>query len=150
MNKKFEFPFDQLKLKDEERVYTHLNNKIILEFEKLKETDNVRKLVIGSCKLLDPKAEKPTNFEVLLPKDDKYFVCDNLKGAVTAGNETVISFVFKPPQSDPFIAPIEELKKIGQWKETKVELKLSGGFIKQGNPDVISFEIILKAFINQV
>lgn len=44
-----------------------MNNKIILEFEKLKETDNVRKLVIGSCKLLDPKAEKPTNFEVLLP-----------------------------------------------------------------------------------
>lgn len=38
----------------------------MLEFEKLKEEDNSRKIVIGSCKLLDPKMEKPVNYEVIL------------------------------------------------------------------------------------
>jgi len=43
-----------------------------------------RKLVLGSCKLLDPKLEKPTNFEVIMPKDDR-FSCDNLKGTAAPG-----------------------------------------------------------------
>lgn len=43
-----------------------MNNRIVLEFEKLKEEDNVRRIIVGSCKLLDPKMEKPVNFEVLL------------------------------------------------------------------------------------
>ncbi|CAK81749.1 unnamed protein product (macronuclear) [Paramecium tetraurelia] len=150
INKKIEFPFDQLKLKDEEKVYTYLNNKIMLEFEKLKEEDNSRKIVIGSCKLLDPKMEKPVNYEVILSKDEKYFVCDNQKGAIQPGNEVVITFTFKPPQPDQFIASIEALKKIGQWKETKIELKISGGFLKAGVQDNISYELILKAFINQI
>lgn len=38
----------------------------MLEFEKLKEEDNSRKIVIGSCKLLDQKMEKPVNYEVIL------------------------------------------------------------------------------------
>lgn len=38
----------------------------MLEFEKLKEEDNSRKIVIGSCKLLDSKLEKPVNYEVIL------------------------------------------------------------------------------------
>lgn len=35
----------------------------------------------------DPKLEKAINFEISLPKDDKfsYFSCDNLKAAVNPG-----------------------------------------------------------------
>ena len=53
-------------MKDEEKVYTYLNNKILIEFQKLKEEDNYRKIVIGSCKLLDSKIEKPVNYKVIL------------------------------------------------------------------------------------
>lgn len=55
----------------------------------------MRRIVIGKCKLLDPKLEKPVNFEVLLNKDDKFFVCDNVKGTVAPGNEVVVMFTFK-------------------------------------------------------
>jgi hypothetical protein len=43
--------------------------------------------VIGNCKLLDPKNEKNTNYEITMPKDDKfgYFSCDNLKGTLGSG-----------------------------------------------------------------
>jgi len=40
-----------------------------------------------------------------IQKDDKnsYFSCDNPKGAVPPGNETIVSFKFKPPAMDPLI-----------------------------------------------
>jgi hypothetical protein len=50
-----------------------LPGRIILEFQKLKDNKEEnefsfqRKIVIGSCKLLDPKNEKPTAYEILLP-----------------------------------------------------------------------------------
>ena len=59
----------------------------------------MRKLILGNCKLLDPKNEKNSNFEITMPKDDKfgYFSCDNLKGAMTSGQELIINFKFKHP-----------------------------------------------------
>lgn len=68
-----------------------------------------RKLVVGSCKLLDPKSEKPTNFEFIMPviiniiqKDDR-FQCDNLKGTAAPGTETVVTFTYKPEPVDPIL-----------------------------------------------
>jgi hypothetical protein len=39
---------------------------------------------------------------------------------------------------------------MGQWKDVKAELKLSGGFIKPGTVDLATYEIILRAYINQL
>ena len=39
---------------------------------------------------------------------------------------------------------------IGQWKDVKVELKISGGFLKPGVTDAISFDVILRAYVNQI
>ena len=39
---------------------------------------------------------------------------------------------------------------VGQWKDIKVELKLSGGFVKPGAVDAISLDVILRAYVNQI
>lgn len=118
---------------------------------KLDEKCFVRKITIGNCKVYsDSKLEKPVQFEVSMPKDDKnnYFTCDNMKTAVNSGTEIVVSFKFTPPKKDEFIADVEALKGIGQWREMKAEAKLSGGFCRQGIADLWSFEIILRAYID--
>jgi hypothetical protein len=40
------------------------------------------------------------------------------------------------------------LKGLGQWKELKAELKLTGGYLTAGVNDSWTFEIILRAYIN--
>jgi hypothetical protein len=37
--------------------------------------------------MIDPKNEKNGNFEIIMPKDDKfaYFSCDNLKNVIVSG-----------------------------------------------------------------
>lgn len=113
----------------------------------------MRKITIGNCKIYsDAKLEKPVNFEVTMPKDEKnnYFTCDNLKIAVAPGSETIVSFKFTPPQKDEFIADVEALKGVGQWREMKAEAKLSGGYFREGVVDVWSFDIILRAYIDQI
>ena len=70
---KAEFPFDLLKSKDEDNIFSLTNSKLILEFKKQanKEDKNdlcfSRKIIIGNCKLLDPKMEKNCNFEISIP-----------------------------------------------------------------------------------
>ena len=39
---------------------------------------------------------------------------------------------------------------VGQWKEIKIELKLSGGFAKPGITDLISFDVILRVYLSQI
>jgi len=39
---------------------------------------------------------------------------------------------------------------MGQWRDLKVELKLSGGFIKAGITDLISYEVVLRFYVNQL
>jgi hypothetical protein len=74
VSKKIESPFDWLSIKDENKIFGPTNKTILLEFEKMlfegqdnKEQCFKRKITIGSCKLLDPKNEKPTNFEIIMP-----------------------------------------------------------------------------------
>jgi hypothetical protein len=104
-----------IKCKEEEIIFSNMNNRILLEFHKPKDkNDNhehcfSRKLVLGNCKLMDPKSEKNATYEIMMPvnksssdkdkdgKDSNYFVCDNLKGQINSGQELVISFTFKPP-----------------------------------------------------
>jgi hypothetical protein len=59
--------------------------------------------------------EKPVNYELVMGKDDR-FSCDQVKGTVAAGTETVLTFTFKPPEQDPFLTKIEALATLGQWK----------------------------------
>jgi hypothetical protein len=39
---------------------------------------------------------------------------------------------------------------MGQWRDLKIEVKLSGGFVKPGTIDAISYEVILRFYVNQL
>ena len=65
--KYIESPFDIIRIKDEDKVFSPNNNKILLEFDKNIDSQQQRKIIIGSCKLIDPKNEKPTNYEINMP-----------------------------------------------------------------------------------
>jgi len=41
------------------------------------------------------------------------------------------------------------LQGIGQWIEQKAELKINGGFIRPNMQDMWTFEVILRAYVNQ-
>lgn len=110
----------------------------------------VRKITVGSCKLLDPKLEKNGAFEFNQPGDDKYFECDNPKGALSGGQETVISFKFKPPEVDPLLKDIKEVRSIGRWVESVWECKITGGYVEPGQPDLMTYKVKLKAYAQQI
>lgn len=123
---------------------TGQKQKIVLEFLRDEEAESIqdnqferdknriRKILVGSCKLMDPKLEKNGAYEITPSKDDKYFECDNLKGNVNGGQEIIIKFTFNPPKGDPLLKGIQALKGIGQWVESLWELKLTGGFLEAG------------------
>lgn len=73
LKKPIEFPFDILKTKDEENIFSSARNRILMEFAKTKEkienNENcfLRKLLLGNCKMLDPKMEKNGNYEITMP-----------------------------------------------------------------------------------
>jgi len=103
----------------------------------LKEQNRVRKILIGSCKMMDSKLEKNGTYELVsLGKEEKFFDCDIPKGNVNSGQEIVVKFTFKPPPVDPLLKEIKALKGIGQWVESKWELKLQGGWAEPGVPDI--------------
>ena len=56
--------------------------------------------------------------------NNTYFSCDNQKGTVSGGQETIVTFQFKPPQQDDQFAEIEAFQSFGQWIEQKAELKI--------------------------
>ena len=70
--KKVEAPLDYLKVKDEETILSVSNNKILLEFKKPKDKSDkdelctLRKIVVGNCKMIDPKNEKNGNYEITM------------------------------------------------------------------------------------
>lgn len=109
-----------------------------------------RKMIIGNCKLNDPKSEKNGSYEINLNKDDPYFTCDNPKGGVNGGTETVITFNFKKPTPDPITKDIDCLRGVGMWVTSKAEVKISGGFIQPGAQDAVVVEVLLKAYVEQI
>lgn len=55
-----------------------------VDFER--EKNRKRRIVIGNCRLLDVKLEKPGNYEITPPPNvEKYFDCDLPKGTVAGG-----------------------------------------------------------------
>lgn len=112
----------------------------------------MKRLVIGNCRLMDPKMEKNGAFEITMGKDDKasLFSCDNQKGTVSSQKEEIVTFKFNPPKMDPFIAEIEAFQHFGQWVESRAELKVSGGLVKAGRQDTLVFEVVLRAYVNQI
>lgn len=67
VRRKVEYAFDSLRVKDENQIYGPSNKTIVLEYPRSEEKTTQKKLVIGSCRLLDNKLEKPTTFEIVLP-----------------------------------------------------------------------------------
>lgn len=61
-----------------------------------------------------------------------------------------MKFSFKPPAVDPLLKEIKALKGIGQWVESKWELKLQGGWAEPGVPDLQYADIILRAYVEQI
>jgi hypothetical protein len=39
---------------------------------------------------------------------------------------------------------------VGQWKDIKAELKISGGLVKPGGLDALTFEVVLRVYMNQI
>lgn len=120
------------------------------EFEKIK--NRKRSIAIGNCRLLDTKMEKAGTYEINPPSGatDKYFECDQPKGAAAGGTEQIVTFIFSPPQQDPMLQGIGALKGIGQFVESVWELKLIGGFVEPGCPDPLIVDIVLKAYVEQI
>ena len=104
--KAWEHAFDSVAPQQNTGILSNTNNRIVLEFDpNASEEIKTKQLVLGNCKLMDPKNEKNANFEVVMPKDDKsnYFSCDNVKGQIPAGQELTLAFKFKHPSVDAFI-----------------------------------------------
>lgn len=118
--------------------------------EEEREKMYVRKVVLGSCKLLDPKLEKNGAYEIVAPAGEKYFECDNLKGVLAGGQEVIVSFKFRPPEVDPLLREIKEIRSIGRWVESSWECKVTGGFVEPGQPDLTVYTIKLKAYAQQI
>jgi hypothetical protein len=70
-----------------------------------------------------------------------------MKGTLNGGQELILKFTFNHPKSDPILKSIGALKGIGQWVESLWELKLIGGFVELGQPDVNVIEILLRAYV---
>ena len=116
-----------------------------------KELTRTRTLTIGNCKLNDHKSEKPGNFEITLPKlDNNLITVDLAKGSVAPGNEQKVKFTFNPPAEDPLIEELEVLQGVGQWVEVVAEGKITGGWVKPGEPDQENFQVVLKAYVKQI
>ena len=82
--------------------------------------------------------------------NDPYFECDPAKGTVAGGQETIVSFKFKPPQVDALLKDIGALKGLGQWVESIWDLKLQGGFFETGMTDPQNIEVVLRAYVQQI
>lgn len=116
------------------------------EYERSK--NRARSILIGNCRLLDTKLEKAGSYEVNPPGNaDKYFECDQPKGAVAGGAEQIVKFIFSPPQTDELLKDITALKGIGQWVESVWELKLIGGYVEAGQPDSVMVDVVLRAYV---
>eukprot|EP01022_Parablepharisma_sp_SALTPOND_P031487 TRINITY_DN802_c0_g1_i1.p3 TRINITY_DN802_c0_g1~~TRINITY_DN802_c0_g1_i1.p3 ORF type:complete len:858 (-),score=118.40 TRINITY_DN802_c0_g1_i1:994-3567(-) len=150
-------PMD-LMVREKTNVVPGFRKTIILEFTKIvpgadlspeeKEKETVRKLVVASAELLTVKQDKPASYEVTLVKDD-YFSCDAPKGNVQPKQEQIIKFSYTPPKKDPNLENIKAIQGIGQWVQTKCELKLIGGYLAGGS-DTLVYDIVLRAYAEQI
>lgn len=163
-------PFEKLKKKYEDplklvsaaaAVPQVTKQRIVLEFARdedisfndtpyEKEKIKFRRIVLGSCKLLDNKLEKNGQYEIAPGKDAQYFECDQPKGAISPGQEIIVKFTFNHPKVDPLLKDIAALKGIGQWVESVWELKLIGGFVETGQSEISTVEIVLRAYVEQI
>ena len=110
-----------------------------------------RKIVFGNCKLNDAKSDKAGAFEINMPKvENNLFVCDVSKGNLAPGAEQKVTFTFNPLPLDPLLNELEVLRGIGQWIEVLVEGKITGGWVPGGMADQQPFEVLLRAYVQQI
>eukprot|EP00742_Colponemidia_sp_Colp-10_P008825 GILJ01009584.1.p1 GENE.GILJ01009584.1~~GILJ01009584.1.p1 ORF type:complete len:1812 (-),score=327.15 GILJ01009584.1:58-4746(-) len=119
---------------------------------------NILNLVLGNCKMNNPKDDKSANFDLALEADmSKYFSVTPAKGALAVGTETKVAFKFSPPSAGSDIlntsSALAPLRGIGQWVETVVRGTLTGGAaagIAQTGSDVYKFEVLLQGYVEQI
>lgn len=110
-----------------------------------------RKILIGNCKLNDAKLDKAGTFEINMPKvENNLFVCDMVKGNLAPGSEQKVTFTFNPLPIDPLLSELEVLRGIGQWVEVLIEGKITGGWVPGGVSDQSPFEVLLRAYVQQI
>lgn len=102
VRRKVEYAFDSLRIKDENQIYGPSNKTIVLEYPRSEEKTTQKKLVIGSCRLLDNKLEKPTTFEIVLP------VTHTLSRRTTASNATTPKESQLQAQKQPSPSPTKQ------------------------------------------
>jgi len=165
------FPFifpkleDLVKVKPMDLMVKEKNNRVVgyrktiaLEFTKIipgsdlpaeeKEKETIRRLVLSSAELISLKQDKPGSYDISLTKDD-YFTCDLPKGNLQPKQDQIIKFTYTPPKKDPTLENIKAIQGIGQWVQTKCELKLFGGYLAGGN-DTLIYDILLRAYAEQI
>ena len=146
-----ENPFEEQPKLDEQEEPVKVDNGDQNELtEEEREKRYERRVLVGGGRLLDPKLEKNGAFEFNPPGDDPYFECDNPKGVIASGQEVVVTFKFKPPEVDPLLKNIQEVKSIGRWVESIWECKITGGYIEPGEQDLMTYNIKLRAYANQI
>ncbi len=119
-------------------------------FEAEREKLTKRKLLLGNCSLEDSKMEKNAAYELVPPAGEKYFSCDLLKGALNSGQELIVDLKFTHPKRDPLLENIASLRGIGQWVESVWEIKITGGYIEPGVPDLKTYDLVLRAYVEQI
>jgi hypothetical protein len=110
----------------------------------------MRKLLIGNSTMMDNKLEKNANYELNPPADNVYFACEIPKGTVNGGQEMICEIKFNPPELDPLLKDISALRGIGQWVESVWELKIQGGWVEAGESDNQVYDVVLRAYVEQI
>ena len=72
------------------------------------------------------------------------------KGNLAPGAEQKVTFTFNPLPLDPLLNELEVLRGIGQWIEVLVEGKITGGWVPGGMADQQPFEVLLRAYVQQI
>lgn len=104
-----------------------------------------RSVLCGSIALNDPKMGGQGTFEVefdSVAKELGYFVAIPDKGNCAPGVETEIVFNFKPPVVDT-----QGGLDVGQWIRIVAKVHCRGGFKKEGEDDVRTYDVILEGYV---
>jgi len=103
-----------------------------------------RKIVCGCIGLNDAKMGGGGTFEVEFDSvASNYFVAQPDKGACAPGQETEITFEFKPPTVES-----QGGLSVGQWIRIVANVHTKGGFKSDGQEETRTFPVILEGYIH--
>lgn len=111
-------------------------------------------IVLGCCEPTKGKSGSGGGFELILDKvaqvegdmSGSLFKPDKKKGEIQAGNQTIVTFTFTPPQADE--SEEAATLKVGQWLEQTYRCRLTGGYYPATNTAEPHHDVklVLRAF----